>query len=377
MSYSGYNGKRVAITSDEEGIIVYRMRMLFEQTFDPIALYRLEGGARCNITADRVFFIDVNPSYERVMKVCRRDVIGRSFLDVWPMVEPYWPQIIVDCLRLGHLMHCEGSSKETGTFLEAIAFPLSPDMAAVIFLDKTKLKSAYEALEHKKNELRNLVTQLTLAEENTRRAIATDLHDRIGYDLVSQLHKIRELREKVQPVLEAEMSALEANTEKMIRESRSLIFELSPPILKEVGINPALESLADKLLTPHGIKWELRAKGTMADFWADDAICVLLYRMARELLINVIRHSGATRVTIIVNRGPGKIMVAVEDNGRGFPEDFDLDHNKACKGTKSFGLFSIRERLEPIDGTLNIISIPGKGATVAMSCPLKLKEGRI
>ena len=187
--------------------------------------------------------------------------------------------------------------------------------------------------------------------------------------------KIRELREKVRPALEAEMAALEANTEKMIRESRSLIFELSPPILKEVGINPALESLADNLLTPHGIKWELRAKGTMADFWADDAVCVILYRMARELLINVIKHSGATRGTIIVTRGPGKIMVAVEDNGRGFPEDFDLDHNEARKETKSFGLFSIRERLEPIDGTLKIVSIPGKGATVAMSCPLKLKEG--
>ncbi|WOL39466.1 ATP-binding protein [Pyramidobacter sp. YE332] len=354
-------------------MIVYRM--LFARTFDPIALYRVEEGSRRSITADRVFFVDVNPSYERVMKVRRRDVIGRSFLDVWPISEPRWSQIIVDCLRLGHSVHCEGNSKEAGSFLEAIAFPLPPAMAAVIFLDKTKLKDADEALDRKKNELRNLATQLTLTEESTRRAIATDLHDRIGYDLVSQLHKIRELREKVRPALEAEMAALEANTEKMICESRSLIFELSPPILKEVGINPALESLADNLLTPHGIKWELRAKGTMADFWADDAVCVILYRMARELLINVIKHSGATRVTIIVNRGPGKIMVAVEDNGRGFPEDFDLDHNEARKETKSFGLFSIRERLEPIDGTLKIVSIPGKGATVAMSCPLKLKEG--
>ena len=69
------------------------------------------------------------------------------------------------------------------------------------------------------------------------------------------------------------------------------------------------------------------------------------------------------------------VWIAVEDNGRGFPEDFDLDHNEARKETKSFGLFSIRERLEPIDGTLKIVSIPGKGATVAMSCPLKLKEG--
>ena len=67
-------------------MIVYRM--LFARTFDPIALYRVEEGSRRSITADRVFFVDVNPSYERVMKVRRRDVIGRSFLDVWPISEP-------------------------------------------------------------------------------------------------------------------------------------------------------------------------------------------------------------------------------------------------------------------------------------------------
>ena len=131
------------------------------------------------------------------------------------------------------------------------------------------------------------------------------------------------------------------------------------------------EALAENLLSPRGIKWEIKSRGAMAEFAADDSVCVILYRMTRELLINVIKHSGAKHAKVIVNRGVGKIMVAVEDDGHGFPPEFELD---SCV-SKSFGLFSIRERLAPVGGELKIVSVPGEGATVAMSCPLHLKEG--
>lgn len=349
--------------------------VLFNHTFNAIAIYNTpEHLSRTAVTADVVRFVDVNSSYEKVMKVRRRDVVGRSFSEVWPNAEPRWAQIIVDCLRRGHTVHTEGGSLETGSYLEAIAFPIPPDMAAVVFLDKTKLRESRRALERKQEELRSLATQLTLIEENTRRAIAADLHDRIGYDLVSQLNRIRAVKTSCPPELRGEMEDLEHHTESLISVSRSLIFELSPPILREVGLNPALESLAENLLAPHGIRWTMRASGTIADYWADDKVCVLLYRMARELLINVIKHAQATRVTIIVNRGPGRIMVAVEDNGRGFPPGFDMNFPAPCRASKSFGLFSIKARLEPIGGAVSVISQPGEGATVAMTCPLALKK---
>ncbi|MGI6075307.1 MAG: sensor histidine kinase [Pyramidobacter sp.] len=349
--------------------------VLFNHTFNAIAIYSTPKNLSNNaITAEAVHFIDVNSSYERIMKVRRQDLVGRSFADVWPNAEPRWAQIIVDCLRQGHTVHTEGDSLETGSYLEAIAFPMPPDMAAVVFLDKTQLRKSDKALERKQEELRSLATQMTLIEENTRRAIATDLHDRIGYDLVSQLNKIRKIKGSCPPEIRAEMEDLEDHTEKLISVSRSLIFELSPPILKEVGLNPALEALAENLLEPHGIRWNMRTSGTMADFWADDKVCVLLYRMARELLINVIKHAEATRVTIIVNRGPGRIMVAVEDNGKGFPPDFDINFSARRGAVKSFGLFSIKARLEPIGGSISVISQPGEGATVAMTCPLALRK---
>ena len=105
-------------------------RILFERVFDPIALYRVE--------ADKIIFIDINPAYERVMKLSRDDVIGRTFYDVWPKAEARWSGVIKECLKQKRTMHCIGESIDAKSYLEAIAFPIPPEMAAVIFLDRTK-----------------------------------------------------------------------------------------------------------------------------------------------------------------------------------------------------------------------------------------------
>ncbi|NLL36323.1 MAG: histidine kinase [Fretibacterium sp.] len=353
----------------------FSYQVFFERVFDPIALYRVEGESREVLSADKIFFVDVNPAYERVMKVTKQDIVGRNFLDVWPEAEACWSRLIVDCLRLGHTVHCESESRDAGRYLEAIAFPLPPRRAAVIFMDKTEWKTSNDALKRKQEELRALAAKLTLSEEITRRTIASDLHDRIGYELVAQLKMLRDLMgRELSPDVRGELRLLTLTTERLISQSRSLIFELSPPVLKEVGLNPALEALAKSLLEPQGIRWGLRSRGTIGEFNADDAICVLLYRMTRELLLNVIKHSGASRVTLIINRGSGGIMVAVEDDGRGFDAGFSLEDAALARAAKGFGLFSIRERLQAIGGRVRIVSEPGRGATVAMSCPLKLRD---
>ncbi|MDN5336254.1 MAG: hypothetical protein PWR02_1280 [Synergistales bacterium] len=100
-------------------------------------------------------------------------------------------------------------------------------------------------------------------------------------------------------------------------------------------------------------------------------MCILLYDMVRELLVNVIKHSGASFVNIRVYRSQKKIRVVVEDNGRGFP----VDLQKKWGQMKGFGLFSIRERILPIGGKIQVLSEPGKGATVCLEAPLA--EGRM
>ena len=127
----------------ENGKIPYKI--LFERVFDPIALYSIIGEAR-PVDAGRIVFLDVNPAYERVMKMKRDDIIGRSFREVWPMAEERWSSIIVNCANNGRVTCCEGESRDSDSYLEAIAFPLSPDVVAAVFLDKTDWKLANDAL---------------------------------------------------------------------------------------------------------------------------------------------------------------------------------------------------------------------------------------
>ena len=335
-------------------------RILFERVFDPIALYRVQD--------DRIIFVDVNPAYERVMKLPREELIGKTFHEVWPNAEPRWSSVITECLKHNKTAHCIGESIDVNSYLEAIAFPIQPDMAAVIFLDRTKLKRSENALKRKHKQLRALAAKLTITEEETRRNIASDLHDRLGYELISQLRTLREIDSKLdEGNIKDSINELINRTQNIIAENRSLIFELSPPVLKEAGLNPALEELAKNILAPNKIQWHIITKGSAEEFRADDSVCIILYRMARELLINAVKHSGASNVNIIINRKPENITVAIEDNGAGMFKS----------SNKGFGLFSIRERLLALGGNLKLISEQGKGLMAVMTCPLKLKNGEI
>ena len=358
----------------------FSYEFFFERTFNPIAIYKTDA-APDEINLDNIRYVEVNPAYERVNNVKREDVIGKSFLAVWPEVEPRWGEIVKKCLQTGAAVHCEGESRYTGKYLEAIAFPLSDDMAATIFLDRTELKKSEEQLRANEKKLleyqtklRELAIELTLSEEKTRREIATDLHDSIGHALLILLLELRKLREEYK--LSRDANCVLDNTiqmaDRMITESRQLIFELSPPILREVGLTPALEALADNLLTPRGIKWRMTTRGEMKDNNADDAVCVILYRMARELLINVIKHAGAQNVEICVNRGAGKIQVVIDDDGVGMPKHFEL-RKLGRKTSSGLGLFSIRERLIHIGGDMQIISA-GAGTTVSLLAPLVIEK---
>ena len=336
-------------------------RILFERVFDPIALYRVEGNT--------VIFEDINPAYERVMQVSRNDVIGHTFPEVWPDAEPRWRQVITEAIDQNRTMHCIGDSIDADSYLEAIAFPIPPEHAAVIFLDRTKLRKSDEALRRRQKQLQVLAAQITISEENTRRAVASDLHDSVGYDLVKILNTARAVSSRNDSC--PEIHEIIALTERVIAENRTLIFELSPPVLKEAGLHPALEELAKNILAPAGIHWQIITKCPPENLEADDSVCVILYRSARELLINAVKHSQASEVSIIINCKHGIITIAVEDNGKGFRDPDNITMN--AQG--GFGLFSVKERLIALGGNLRIISEPKQGAMLVMSCPRKLSHG--
>ncbi|MFQ6036742.1 MAG: sensor histidine kinase, partial [Sedimentisphaerales bacterium] len=152
-----------------------------------------------------------------------------------------------------------------------------------------------------------------------------------------------------------------------IADIRSLTFDLSSPILHELGFEAAVAAwLADPIEQKHGITTEFEDDRQAKPL--DDDIGALLFRSVRELLFNVVKHANANKVKVSIRRIGSRIRISVEDNGVGFDP---TEAASMAVGRAAFGLFSIRERLEELGGRLKIDSEPGHGCRVVMTAPIK------
>jgi PAS domain S-box-containing protein len=348
-------------------------RELFSRIFDPCALYRIQCGPDGNPLD--ALFLDVNPAYEASTGIRREDLLGKPFLDVWGRAEREWRDLILKVARSGESEHYEGPNRDTGKYYFALAFCPSPGHVAVVFMDVTErrrdeelLREKQRQLEEYRGELRSLATRLSLAEEETRREIATHLHDRFGYDLVLTLHQLQEV-EGV-PALPAEAGKRVAEVrrllERLLQDTRSFTLQISPPLLYEVGLEAAIGDLGDRLFPIRNIAFDFQEPSHSLDL--ERPARVLLYQMVRELFLNVLKHSGAQKVQVRLRRAKDKIVLVVEDDGIGFRF---ADRQEPARRL-GLGLFSIQEKLHAVGGLLRVISEPGKGASVLVAIPDRL-----
>ena len=242
----------------------------------------------------------------------------------------------------------------------------SRDGYLVQIQDITERKLAEQQLYEYQRQLRSLASELTLTEERERRHLATDLHDSIGQALaISKLKLDALLNDKVPDGLASEIEEIHALIKQTIQHTRSLTFALSPPILYELGLEPALESLVEQMERRYGMQVAViddqRPKPLSQDF------AVLLFRAVRELVINIIKHAHTRQARIVVTRDAECIRIAVEDYGVGFDVS-TIESQGAAEG--GFGLFSIRERLGHLGGRVEVQSSPGQGTRVILVAPL-------
>lgn len=167
-------------------------------------------------------------------------------------------------------------------------------------------------------------------------------------DLVKNIDEIRELIQET------------------IQDTSSLTFELSPPILYELGLAAAMEWLTEQIQDKYDIKIDFKDDGQPATPGND--IRVVLFQAARELLINAAKHSQANKVRISSHGDGKKIRIRVEDDGIGFNVS---EMQPYFVKTGGFGLFNIQERLEQLGGHMEIESTPGYGTRVALVMPLE------
>ena len=215
-------------------------------------------------------------------------------------------------------------------------------------------------------KLRGLSSELILTEERERREIATDLHDIIGQTLAMAKMKAGALRGHCSASeASSELKNLSGFIDEAILATRNLTFQLASPILYELGLESALERLAEDTQKRHGLIVGFRGEGGRMSLPTETS--VLIFKSARELLINAVKHSNASEVKVRVSRAGGKITVTVRDNGRGFNPVAASVYDGAKGG---FGLFSIREKVSRLGGVFRLSSRPGSGTLAVITAPL-------
>jgi signal transduction histidine kinase len=217
------------------------------------------------------------------------------------------------------------------------------------------------------DQLRSLASELILTEERERRQIATDLHDHIGQTLAVIQMKIDALHVSVSTAEQAEsMDGISALIDQMDEDIRSLTFELSPPVLYELGLEAAVEWLAEQFQAKHHLRIEVADDRRPKPL--DEDVRTLIFRAVRELLINVVKHARVRMARISLRREGDFLHAEVADDGVGF----DSSRHAVPEDSKcGFGLFSIRERMSSIGGAFRIRSASRRGTRAILIAPLQ------
>jgi len=211
-----------------------------------------------------------------------------------------------------------------------------------------------------------LVLRLIEDEHRERRRLAKELHDGPQQLLYAASMKLELMRRKLEPAPE-----LKERAASLIKESstgvRAFTAELSPPISPDVGVGPALSWLAERTQAREGIEVEARVQD--APTGMDLRVSAIVFDAVRELLANVVRHSGAKRAEVEALKLPGdRVLVVVSDGGKGFEPD------RVEATPERLGLFALRAELESIGGALEIESEPGSGTRVLITTPIRFSE---
>jgi signal transduction histidine kinase len=192
---------------------------------------------------------------------------------------------------------------------------------------------------------------------------------RLGLDLQGGIHMMLELESPAGLSAEARSEAVERAVDQLdltIRGLQSLITELRPAALDELGIRPAVEALVERTRATSGIEVDLRMPGAPEAMQLEPELATTVYRLVQEALTNAVKHANAESVSVeILERGP-ELTVKVRDDGSGFgPED---------QRDGGFGLIGMEERVSLVGGRLEIDSVSGEGTTVRAWLPARHAE---
>jgi signal transduction histidine kinase len=225
-------------------------------------------------------------------------------------------------------------------------------------------RSARRMTDEVRERLHELNAQLFHVEARTERRIACVLHDELGQTLATARMAICRLRDAEGSAAKVgSLEELRAHLDRAIEVTRSFVFQLSPPILHDLGLAATLQALGEQMEREHNLRYVF----TLGEGWSPPAedIGVVLYRVLRELFHNVAKHARASRVRLELAGTSETLRIVIEDDGVGF------DAAGRNRNGDGLGLFHAREQMARLGGRLEIDSAPGRGTRAALSLALR------
>ena len=221
----------------------------------------------------------------------------------------------------------------------------------------------FDEIHRSREQLRTLSHRLVALQEEERKSLSRELHDRAGQSMTSLKIGMGVLRRESEglPAVQAGIDGLRQMADGVMEELHELAVSLRPSSLDRYGLVPALEQFLAAFQKQNPIEIEFLASGLDQERLPDD-VETALYRIVQESLTNVARHAQAKRVGVILSRKNEFVKLILEDDGCGFDVDEALRRGR-------LGLLGMRERAEMLGGTLTIESSPGCGATVYVEVP--------
>ena len=224
---------------------------------------------------------------------------------------------------------------------------------------------ALEDAEELRGKLLNRTVQ---AQEEERARISRELHDEVAQVLTALSLDLGTMKtllpkgSKVEPVL----LRLQNLAKRLSHGMHDMVRSLRPALLDELGLEPALRSLAEREWSPRGISVRIEVEGTRARL--EGPIETTIFRVAQEAITNVQRHAKAKSAEIKISYAEEAITLAVSDDGVGF------DPGRGTASSKGLGLAGMRERVESLGGRLSISSLPGSGTRLEIRIPIAARK---
>jgi PAS domain S-box-containing protein len=346
----------------------HRYRSLVENQSDMVCRYRPD-----------TTLTFVNDAYCRFFDKPRKDLLGRSFLELIPeadrtaalgyiksLVEGKQPRIYE------HSTYLANGSIGRLQWIDQALFTADGAVEEFVGIgrDITDRWQMEEALREKEaslreaySRIRHLAHRLILAQEAERTEIARELHDDVNQQLAAVTIGLTLIEGRVadRKDLEEELVRLRSLAAGITEKIRSLSHALHPGVLKHAGLSVAVAAHCEAVAAQHRIDVSFKTSGSFEGATTDATLC--LYRVVQQALRNVVMHAGAQHVGVRLARHTDRLTLTITDDGCGF----DPIAERAKGG---LGLISMEERVHLANGRFTLSSAPGQGTRMSIELPI-------